>query len=187
MDHSKIAVRYAKALFDLALEHNAIDPVYDDMKTVDRLCAMDEVKEIIDNPVIPKKKRTEIILALAGDNINGLTVKFIELVFSNDRGDHLAGAARNYINLTRRHKGIRQVSITTAVPVQGKTKEELAAVVAGEKKGKIEYLEHIDRSIIGGFIVRVDDIYIDASVRTRLNRFRKEFSLAGNDEKVYKS
>jgi len=182
MDNSTIAVRYAKALFDLAIDHDAIDAVYIDMKVIDNLCSMDEVKAIVTNPVIPKKKKTEIILKLSGKGLNRLTARFIELMFSNDRGDYLTAAARKYINLTRRHRGIRQVSITTAVPVREKIKEKLAAVVTGEGKEKIEFIEHIDSSIIGGFIIRVDDTYVDASVKTKLNRFRKEFSLAGNAE-----
>ena len=59
MNSSKIAVRYAKALFDLALERDVIDVVYRDMKTVSRLCAMKEVKEVIDNPVILPGKRKD--------------------------------------------------------------------------------------------------------------------------------
>jgi len=182
MNNSKIAVRYAKALFDLAGEQKSIDAVYEDMKVIDRLCGMPEVKEIISNPVIPQKKRKEIIGALAGDSTNKLTVKFIELMFSQDRGDHLGAAARIYLELTRRNRGIRQVTITTAVPVSDKIKEELAAVITGVSNGKIEFIEQVDGSVMGGFIIRVDDAYIDASVRTRLNRFRKEFSLAGYAE-----
>jgi F-type H+-transporting ATPase subunit delta len=182
MNYSKIAVRYAKALFDLAGEQKSIDALYEDMKVIDRLCTMQEVKEIISNPVIPQKKREEIIVVLRGKGINRLTVKFIELMFSHGRGDHLGAAARNYLELTRRHRGIRQVTITTAIPVSGKIKEELAAVITGVSNGTIEYIEQVNSSIVGGFIIRVDDAYIDASVRTRLNRFRKEFSLAGYAE-----
>jgi len=180
MNSSKIAVRYAKALFDLALERDVIDSVYNDMKTVSHLCAMEEVKAVINNPVITQQKRKEIILALAGDDSVKLTVSFITLMFSHGRGDYLASAARNFIDLMRRHRGIRQVTITTAVPVGAKLKEEMAALVAEKDKGSIEYIEQVDRSIVGGFILRVDDAYIDASVRSRLNRFRKEFSLAAN-------
>ena len=182
MNNSKIAVRYAKALFDLAGEQKSIDAVYEDMKAIERLCAMQEVKEIIKNPVIPQKKRKEIIVALAGDDTSKLTVKFIELMFSHGRGDHLGAAARNYLELTRRHRGIRQVSITTAVPLGGKIKEELATVITGADHGIIEFIEQVDGAVMGGFIIRVDDAYIDASVRARLNRFRKEFSLAGYAE-----
>ena len=183
MNSARIAVRYAKALFDLALEGNVVDTVYGDMKTISRLCAMNEVKDVISNPVIPQQKRKDAIIALAGDDAAKLTVDFISLMFSHGRGDYLAAAARNFIDLTRRHRCIRQVTVTTAVPVGDATKKEMAALIAGEKGGTIEFNELIDESIIGGFIIRVDDSYIDASVRNRLNRFRKEFSLAGYAEK----
>lgn len=178
MNYSKIAVRYAKALFELALERDVTDTVYRDMKTVIHLCSMSEVKAVINNPVLPQQKRKEVILALVGDDADKLTVNFIGLMFGHGRGDYLAAAARNFIDLTRRHRGIRQVTITTAVPVSDRLKEEMAALIAGKEKGGIEYIEQVDGSIIGGFILRVDDAYIDASVRNRLNNYRKEFSLA---------
>lgn len=183
MNTARIAVRYAKALFDLALEGNVVEGVYRDMKNIGLLCAMEEVKAVISNPVIPVQKRKDAIIALAGDKAEKLTVNFITLMFSNGRGDYLAAAARNFTDLTRRHRGIRQVTLTTAVPVSGELKEEMAALIAGKDAGTIEFNELIDKSVIGGFILRVDDSYIDASVRNRLNKFRKEFSLAGYAEK----
>lgn len=178
MNSARIAVRYAKALFDLALDINVVDGVYGDMKNISRLCSMEEVKDVISNPVIPLQKRKDAIIALAGDDAEKVTVNFISLMFTHGRGEYLAAAARNFIDLTRRHRGIRQVTVTTAVPVDEKTKKEMATLIAGERAGSIEFNEQVDESIIGGFILRVDDSYIDASVRNRLNRFRKEFSLA---------
>lgn len=178
MNSARIAVRYAKALFDLALERGVIDTVYSDMKTVGQLCAMEEVKAVINNPVISQQKRKDIILALTGAGTDRLTTSFIELIFSHGRGEYLAAAARNFIDLTRRHRGIRQVTLTTAVPVTGRLKEEMATLISGREKETIEFMEQVDPSVIGGFILRVDDAYIDASVRNRLNRYRKEFSLA---------
>lgn len=183
MNSARIAVRYAKALFDLALEGNVVEGVYRDMKNIGLLCAMDEVKAVISNPVIPIQKRKDAIIALTGDKAEKLTLNFIALMFGNGRGDYLAAAARNFTDLTRRHRGIRQVTLTTAVPVSGELKEEMAALIAGKEAGTIEFNELIDKSVIGGFILRVDDSYIDASVRNRLNKFRKEFSLAGYAEK----
>ncbi|NLE34645.1 MAG: ATP synthase F1 subunit delta [Bacteroidales bacterium] len=182
MNTARIAVRYAKALFDLALEKNAVNGVYRDMKNISLLCTMDEVKSVISNPVIPLQKRKDAIIALAGDGADKLTINFIDLIFTHGRGEYLAAAARNFMDLTRRHRGIRQVTLTTAVPVSGEMKREMAALLDDQDPGKIEFNEQTDKSIIGGFILRVDDSYIDASVRNRLNRFRKEFSLAGYAE-----
>ncbi|MCI0523298.1 MAG: ATP synthase F1 subunit delta [Bacteroidales bacterium] len=182
MNDSKIAVRYAKALFEMTLEHKALDAVYEDMKTINQLCSMQEVKEIIENPVISLAKKKEIMLALAGKGLNKLTVTFVEFVFSRGRGTYLNAVSRNFISLTRRHRGIRQVTLTTAVAVDEKVKQELAAIAAGDTGTTSEFIERIDASIIGGFILRVDDTYIDASVRNRINKFRKEFTMAGNAE-----
>jgi len=179
MNSSKIAVRYAKALFELALERGVIDNVYSDMKAVSHLCSMEEVKAVINNPVLSQQKRKEVILALVGDGADKLTVSFIALMFGHVRGDYLAAAARNFIDRTRRHRGIQQVTVTTAIPVSGSLKQEMAELIAGKAKGGIEYIEQVDPSLIGGFILRVDDAYIDASVRNILNKYRKEFSLAG--------
>jgi F-type H+-transporting ATPase subunit delta len=179
MNISKIAVRYATALFDLALEKEVLDDVYWDMKEVGKLCSMQEVKDVIDSPVITHQKRKEIMLSLIGEKVNPLTVKFIDLVFKQGREEFLGAAARNFIDLTRHYRGIREVTLTTAVPVGESLKTELAEIIEGKGTGQIEFIEHVDKSVIGGFILRVDDAYIDASVRNRLNRFRKEFSLAG--------
>jgi F-type H+-transporting ATPase subunit delta len=100
-------------------------------------------------------------------------------MFKQGREEFLGAASRNFIDLTRGYRGIREVTLTTAIPVNEKLKTELAEVIESKGRGQIEFIEHVDESVIGGFILRVDDAYIDASVRNRLNRFRKEFSLAG--------
>jgi F-type H+-transporting ATPase subunit delta len=181
MNDSKIAVRYAKALFDLSLKHNALEDVYENMKVINRLCLMVKVREIIGNPVIKISKKKEIMLELAGKDMHNLTSRFIELMFDQRRGDHLMAASRDFIGLTRRHRGIRQITLTTAIPVNDKTMREVAAATVGDNDSKYEFIGLVDPSIMGGFILRVDDTYIDASVRNRINRFRKEFSLATED------
>lgn len=182
MNASKIAVRYATALFGMALERDLLEKVYRDMKAISRISSMGEVREVICNPVIPLQKRKAIMIALAGDDADALTVRFIGLMFDQGRGDFLGAAARNVIDLTRRHRGIREVTLTTAVPVGDSLRNEMALLMEEKEAGEIEFIEKIDESVIGGFILRVDDAYIDASVRNRLNRFRKEFSLAGYAE-----
>ncbi|MBE0666689.1 MAG: ATP synthase F1 subunit delta [Bacteroidales bacterium] len=183
MNDSKIPVRYAKALFDLALEHDSLDSVYKDMQLLLYLCSMKEVKQILENPVIRATKRGEILKALFENDVEPLTLKFLDLVFRQDRESHLAAMARDFLDLTRRHRGIRQVTLTTAVPANEKVRGEIAAITATAGASKIEFMEKTDKSLIGGFILRVDDTYIDASVRRRLNRFKKEFTEAGNIRK----
>lgn len=182
MNDSKIPVRYAKALFDTSMEKKITDAIYDDMRMILFVCSMKEVREVLDNPVIAPRKRKEILVALFPSEMNKLTMNFIDLIFSHGRENYLGAAARDFIELTRKQKGIRQVTLTTAVQADDKIRSEIAALIAEDKNEKIEFVEQVDKSIMGGFVLRVDDSYIDASVRSRLNRFKKEFSLAGNAE-----
>jgi F-type H+-transporting ATPase subunit delta len=179
MNDSKIPVRYAKALFDLAIEHDSLDRVYENMQLLLSVCSMKEVKQILENPVIRATKRGEILKALLQSDIEPLTLKFLDLVFTQDREGYLAAMARDFIDLARRHRGIRQVTLTTAVPAGENVRREIAAMTATDIASKIEFVEKIDKSLIGGFVLRVDDKYIDASVRRKLNSFRKEFTEEG--------
>lgn len=183
MNDSKIPVRYSKALFDLALEQDSLDRVYENMILILNVCSQKDVKQILDNPVISSSKRGEILKAMFESDIEPLTLKFLDLVFVQGRENYLLPMARDFVGLTRSHRGIRQVTITTAVPANENIKKEIAALTVSSTASKIEFVEKIDKAIIGGFVLRVDDTYIDASVRSRLNRFRKEFTDEGNIRK----
>jgi len=176
MNDSKIPVRYSKALFELALEKDKLEKVYEDMKVLRQLCSMKEVRDVLDNPVISPVKRREIFGAIAGKNIDTLTVKFLDLVFTQGREKYLHSMALDFINESRKHRGIKEVTITTVVPVTDSIRKEIASLGERTMKSKIELIEKSDASLIGGFILQVDDTYVDASVRSRLNRFRKEFA-----------
>ncbi len=183
MNDSKIPVRYSKALFDLALEKNVLDNLYEDMQLILAICSMKDVRQVIDNPVIPPEKRKEILNSLFPVKLEPLTGKFIDLIFEHGRESYFVSTVRDFIGLTRKHRNIRQITITTAVPVSDKVREKIASYITGDRKEKLEFIEQVDNAIGGGFILRVDDSYIDASVRSRLNKFKKEFSLAGFAEK----
>ena len=55
-----------------------------------------------------------------------------------------------------------------------KVKKQISGLISDLFRTKAELEEVIDPEIIGGFILRVDDNYIDASVRTKLNKIKKE-------------
>lgn len=176
MNDSKIPVRYSKALFELSIVKNNLDNVYNDMKVVRELCAMKEVRDIIDNPVISSSKRREIFGAVINTKFDPLTIKFLDLVFIKGREKYLGSMALDFIDSTRAHRGIREVTITTCVPASDEMRKNVATVVENKMKSKVELIEKIDAGIVGGFILQVDDMYVDASVRSRINRFKKELA-----------
>jgi len=174
MNDGKISVRYARALFQSALEKKILDKVYDDMILVSEVCRIPDFKELLESPIIVPSKKAGIINNTFGKNIDQITVSFINLLVKNGREIYLPGIAREFLRSTKEHKGITESVLTTAVKVNDDLKKQISEIITGIFKTKVELSEVIDKDIIGGFILKVEDNYIDASVRNKLRKIEKE-------------
>ena len=174
MNDSKISVRYSRALFQSALEKKVLDDVAEDMAYITELCLIPEVKELLKSPVIVPSKKNTILTALLGKNVNKLTLSLIGIVVKNGRESFLPSIARVFIHETKKYKGITESELTTAVRVSDKIKDQISEMISKIFGTKVELKEIIDPGIIGGFILKVDDNYIDASVRNKLRKIEKE-------------
>lgn len=183
MNNSKISVRYSRALFQLANEKNLLDKVNADMVFISEICKMDEVKEVLESPIIVPSKKTKIIHSILEKNVEKITLALVDLLIKNGRENYLPAVARVFIDETLRFKGITETYLTTAVPVNDKSRKDITDMISSVFKTKVELRETIDKDIIGGFILKVNDNFIDASVRSKLRKIRKELSFGkGNTE-----
>lgn len=78
--------------------------------------------------------------------------------------------------MAKKHLGIKEVFLTTAYQTDRKTSELVRIEVARTLSTKIDMKEKVDPSLIGGFVIRVDDRLFDASVREKLRKIRKEMT-----------
>jgi F-type H+-transporting ATPase subunit delta len=176
MNDSKISVRYSKALFLSAIERNILDKVNQDMVSISEICKEAETKEFLHNPVIVPSKKTDILHRMFEGKVEKITLSLLDLVVKNGRESHLPAIARIFIHETMRYKGITKSVLTSSIELDGQVKKQISSIIAEVFKTKVELEEVIDPEIIGGFILRVDDNYIDASVRNKLNRIKKDLT-----------
>jgi F-type H+-transporting ATPase subunit delta len=73
-----------------------------------------------------------------------------------------------------KYRGITESLLTTAVKVDSKVKNQISELISSVLGTKVELKEKIDKDIIGGFILRIDDNYIDASIKNKLRKIKKE-------------
>ncbi|MFN8211722.1 MAG: ATP synthase F1 subunit delta [Bacteroidales bacterium] len=177
MNDSKISVRYARALFQSAVEKKILDKVLQDMIFISSLCEMEEVKEVLVSPIIVPSKKKSILSGILEKNVEKITLSLVDLLIQNGREDHLPAVARVFRDETRRHMGITETTLVTAVPVNDKIRKEITDLVTSVFKTKVELKESVDKEIIGGFILRVNDNYIDASVKNKLRMIKKNLSV----------
>ncbi len=164
MDDSKISVRYSKALFESAIGKKILDNVNRDMILISEICKVPETREFLRNPVIVPSKKIEIFHSMFGGNVEEITLSLIDLVVRNGRESSLPGIARVFIHDTLRYKGITKSVLTTATGLDKEVTERIKDLMSGIFKTSIELEEVQDTGIIGGFILHIDDSYIDASV-----------------------
>jgi len=173
MNESKISVRYARALFESAVEKKMLDKIYQDMIFILEVSSMVDMKELLESPVIPPSKKIEIFRKVFGDSVDKLTISLINMAVKNGRESFLPGIARVFISETKEYKGITETILTTAVKIDGKIKKQITDLIEGAFKTKVELKEVIDKDIIGGFVLRIEDNFIDASVRNKLRKIEK--------------
>jgi F-type H+-transporting ATPase subunit delta len=174
MNDSKISVRYSRALFQSALEKKILDKVNQDMIFISEICKIAETKEFLSSPIIVPSKKQAIFHNILGDNVEKITLSLIDLIVKNGRESFIPAIARNFIHETKKYKGITESVLTTAVKVDDKVRKQIIDLISEVFKTQVDLKETIDPEIIGGFILRIDDNYIDASLKNKLRKIKKE-------------
>jgi F-type H+-transporting ATPase subunit delta len=174
MNDSKISIRYSRALFQSALEKKILDKVNQDMIFISEVCKTKEVIDFLHNPVIVPSKKRQIFHKMFGDSVEKITISLIDLTVKNGREAFIPAIARVFIDETMKYMGITELMLTTAVEVDAEVKKKISDLVSEVFNTKVELKENIDDELIGGFILQVNDNYIDASIRNKLRKIRKE-------------
>jgi len=176
MKSTKSAIRYAKALLELSIENSNLDEVSSDMKRiVESSNETNDFKVFLSSPVIKSDKKIEVLKVLFV-GFEKLTSSFIDLITKNKREYLLVEIAEAYLYLLKKYQKIVPVSITSARKLEKETLNQILDKMKSHVEGDFEVTEEVDESLIGGFIVRMDDKQIDASVLTQLNRMKQELA-----------
>jgi len=141
---------------------------------ISEICKTTETKEFLLSPIIVPSKKSSIFHKMLEGNIEKITLSLIDLMVKNGRESYLSAVARVFIHETLKYKGITESVLTTAVKVDTKVKKQMTSLISEVYSTKVELEERIDPEIIGGFILRIDDNYIDASIRNKLRKIKKE-------------
>lgn len=183
MNHSKISVRYAKALFLLAKEEELIDKIKNDIVFVKLISeTVDEFSLLIESPVVGSIQKKLAFKAIFEKSVDKITLDFLNLVVDNKRELFINDMCRNFLDLVRKNKGIKLANFITASQVDSELLNEVKVLSEDYFKTKIELSSEVDKMLIGGYVLRVGDKQFDASVESKLKKIKREL-LETNFEK----
>ena len=172
-----VASRYAKSLIDLAVETKQLEEVANDMRLIKQVCKENrEFVILLESPVVKTDKKMAIFKSIFGGKISVTTQAFLDIVARKRREGYIDNIAYAFDEQYKLFKNITTAVVTTAVPLDAATKTKITELVSKNSSGKVELIEKIDKSLIGGFILTVNDKQVDASIKRKLNDLRKNFS-----------
>ena len=173
---SRAAIRYAKAMYDIANEENSINEVYKDMNFINDLNSGSlDFKNLLSNSQINFQDKKKLILSLIKQS-NALTEKLIDLLIHNKRVKIIGDIASSFIQLYNKHNNIKEATIITASPINNELESKILSMINIKDAKSVNLTNVVNPNIIGGFIIRFDGKEYNASVKQNLNNLKTELT-----------
>ena len=177
MNQSRVTIRYAKALFQLAVEENKLEQSYNDIVLIDKLCAENnELSLLLKSPIIKTDKKVKILKEIFGSKINKVSMSFINIITAKKRESLLALIASSFIVLYKSYKKIETATVISATPLDESLRVEVINFIKKHANKDVELTEKVDKTIIGGSIIRMRGKQLDTSVSKSISELRKRFN-----------
>ena len=171
---SRAAIRYAKAILDIAHSNGKASNVNEDMKSIAASIAESaELKDFLANPTVKGEVKISAlseIFVSAQNETKGL----FQLLLENKRFEILPAVAAQYNVLFDEMSGVHVAKVTTAFPITPELEAKVLAKIKEFSNKTVTIQNIVDESIIGGFVLRIGDKQYNASVASRLQTLRRE-------------
>ena len=176
MQGTRVASRYAKAFIDLTTEQGVLEEVFKDMNHVLKVCHENhDFVVFLKSPVIKTDKKQAVLKQIFKGQLNKVTDAFIHLMTSKKREIYLIEIAQEFINQYKEKKKILTAVVTTANGIDDIIRKKVIEIVKGRGSSEVVLEEKTNKNIIGGFILRIGDKQVDASIAKKLNSLKRTF------------
>lgn len=177
MKQSRLANRYAKALFELALEQKVLKQVGEDMLLISQTIEENkDLQGLLKSPIVKLEKKESILNILFGKTAHPISLRFMILVAQKSREEYLAYFAQEFTAIYKDYLGLVDAWVTSAKDIEAEVKEHLITLLVKMTGKKIVLHENINSDLLGGFLVRIGDYQYDASIKTLIRKLRTDFS-----------
>jgi F-type H+-transporting ATPase subunit delta len=172
-----VANRYAEALFQVGEETDSTTSLYEELKEV-----VDIVKEnkdfynILKSPLIGRSEKKDLIEKIFNDQISAHLKNFLKIMIDKDRILTLELVEKSFKTLLNEKNNIIEGIAITAIAMQEEEIEELEAKLSRKYNKTVTLENKVDKSILGGVLVRLGNEEIDGTVKARLEKMKDQLS-----------
>jgi len=176
MAGTRAAIRYAKAILEIAQANNNTVNVTNDMTSiVNAVNKSRELKNFLQSPIIKGEVKQSALLEIFA-SAQKETKSLFQLLYTNKRFELLATIASDLKTLVNELNGVEIAKVTTAFPLTTDLEAKVLTKIKEFSSKSITIENIVDESIIGGFILTIGDQQYNASVASSLQNLKREFS-----------
>jgi F-type H+-transporting ATPase subunit delta len=169
-----IAAHYANAVMQLAIDSGVDKTVLEDLKSVRQVVSQTKDFEIVlQHPSVAPQEKKQLIISIFGGRVHDLTLRLLELLADRRRLELIEYIEREYQKLWREKQNIVAGTLLYAEKPDAALLAEIKAKLQKKLGKTLELDEKEDKSLIGGFTLRLGDQVIDGSLKGRLQAIEK--------------
>lgn len=174
----EIAEVYARSLFEVAMEQDQLDEIHDELgEFADVLAKNRELQVFFFSPYFSSEEKKDGVAKVI-EGGNEYFVRFLELLAEKHRLPVLFRIRREFDALWAREQRLLEVAVTSAVELDEETVKGIGKKIEEQTGQRVELTAQVDPDVIGGLVIRVGNMVLDASVQGRLERLRRQVASA---------
>lgn len=176
LETATVARPYAQAAFEQARGSGQVSAWSEGLAFLAVLFSDPTLRALVHDPRIGRPRLTQLIFDLAGERLTPDLRNFVRVLLDADRILILPEIARLYAALVAEAAGVVEVEVISAFSLEADQQQAIERAVRRRAGKDIEVKTRIDPALIGGAVIRMGDLVIDASVRGRLQQLASQFA-----------
>lgn len=171
-----ISKTYGEALFELAVEENAVDTFLEEITFLTTVLKENpDLGKLMNHPKISKNEKKQVIETIFTGQISREILGFLTLIVTKDRYKEIDDILLYFLDRVKELKGIGVAYVTTAIVLSGEQKSKIEKKILETSSFKqMEMHYTVDTALIGGMVIRIGDRVVDSSIKTKIANLERQ-------------
>lgn len=171
-----VSKTYAQALFELAVEEDKTSAFLEEASGLLEVIRTNaEFGQFMNHPKIQKEDKLEVVQNVFRDKISREMLGFLVTIIEKDRYMEIEAILEDFVASVKEYNNIGTAYVTTAIAINDQEKQDIESrLLATTRYKTIECIYDVDKSLIGGMVIKMGDRVVDSSIRTKLDKLQRE-------------
>lgn len=165
-----LARPYARAAFEVALAAGELDKWQQMLSLAGSVVAQEKMRNALANPANTAEQNARLLSGVLAGEVDAPVQNLIQTLAVNKRLTLLADIAAQFAALKAEHQKTLAVEVVSAFPLDDAAKQRLQAALTAKLARAVNLSTSVDKTLLGGVLIKAGDTVIDHSVRGRLQK-----------------